>query len=297
MGLGIGLGAFASGLESGYDFGTKLQSDIKKRRHEEALQSALQQGATEYEGAVASGSAQPNDPNGILRYAYPKMMKAAQDAGDVGEMQKISEWIKSDNAKQGTSLFASGMLKGQNGDMVGALNDFLAAGKIQGFGNYQVSDPKPLEGGGISVTITDPSTGKSTIQQFKTPDDVLSFGATYFNPESQFKQWQETQAAKSQYSRDVAKAGDIERAKGTAKIENDMVKQNLGLGGDDMMKARKQALDELKESQEFANADANTQRAMIEGRARELLGANQTGIGAPKKRVILSTKTGQLVTE
>jgi hypothetical protein len=299
MGLGIGLGGFAEGFESGYGLGKDIAADIKKNRRERSIMDALQQGTTDYNAAVASGAEQPNDPNGVLRYAYPKLMHSLQSEGDIEGMQKVSEWIKSDQAKQGTQLFMSGMLKGQNGDMGGALRDFLAAGKVQGFGNYQVSEPKPLADGGISVTITDPASGKSSVQQFKTADDVLKFGATYFNPEAQFKQWQEGQATKSEYARDVAKAGETERAKLTARTENDVVRKNLGLGistGRDMIAARRQALYELKESPSFAAATDDEQQAMIDKRAQELLAGAQPGVGeAPKRRVIIDTKTGRVI--
>src|SRR5690606_24880350 len=150
--------------------------------------------------AVAKGEAQPNDPNGILRYTMPRLISARLAANDPDGAKAASDWVRSDQARQGSSLFANGMLKGQNGDMAGAIKDFVAAGRVQGYGGgYEIGDPVALEGGGISITIKDPSSGKEAVQEFKTPDDVLKFGAAYLNPEAAFKQWQEGQTAKSEY--------------------------------------------------------------------------------------------------
>jgi hypothetical protein len=63
-----------------------------------------------------------------------------------------------------------------------------------------------------------------------------------------------------------------------------------------MIAARRQALDELKESPSFAAATDDEQQAMIDKRAQELLAGAQPGVGeAPKRRVIIDTKTGRVI--
>lgn len=299
--LGIGLGGFSKGVDSGYELGTKIQEDREKRQKKDSMRSALTEGQAEYDTAVAAGTEKAGDPDGPMRYAAPRIMKAATESGNVEDLQSASDWLKSDKTRQGSRFFASGMIKGQNGDMAGALKDFVEAGRVQGYGaDIEIGDPVPVEGGGISVSVKDKD-GNERSQVFKSPDEVMQFGATYLNPEAAFKQWQGTQQAKSEYARDVSKAGDTERGKLAAKTEDEVVRKNLGIGVSakpgDMISARKQAQAELQNSDGFLDATSSQQAQMIEARAREILGGG-TG-GAPGvsggKKVIVDTKTGQLV--
>lgn len=297
--LGIGLGGFASGFGKGYGLGKQIKADWDAGKQKEGVTEALESGKTEYAAGVEAGTDTPNDPNGILRYAMPKIVGQFAKAGDVDSIQKANEWVKSDQAKQGTSFFAAGMLKGQNGDIGGAVKDFVAAGRVQGYGaDVEISDPVPTEGGGVSITIKDPKSGKQHVQEFKTPDEVIEFGATYLNPEAAFKQWQATQTAKSSYAADVAKSGDQERAKLGAKTEDEVVRKNLGIGtkSGDMIGARKQATTELQGTDKYEAADEDARDTMISKRAKAILNAEDgEGIGASPKRKIVDTKTGELI--
>lgn len=187
--LGIGLGGFASGLGSGYELGTKINKRMRERKDRENTATALAAGQSDYDAAVSAGDAQAGDPDGPMRYAAPRIVRAAQESGDTETVQNASDWLKNDKVRQASRHFANGMLAGQNGDIAGAVQSFVQAGSVQGYGeDIKISNPQQTPDGGVSVDATD-SQGNKRSMVFKSPDDVLKFGAAYMNPESAFERW------------------------------------------------------------------------------------------------------------
>lgn len=297
--LGIGLGGFSKGLSSGYELGTKFQDDRREKKDRESYETAINEGTTEYKAAVESGSAKAGDPDGPLRYAMPKIVGPLLKKGDVAGAQAATEWVRSDQTKQGSRLFADGMLKGQNGDMAGALKDFVAAGRVQGYGaDIEIGDPQPIEGGGFSVTVKGKD-GNERSQVFKSPDEVLQFGAAYLNPQAAFSQWQEAQKSKSEYERDVRKTRDTERAKLGAKTEDDVVRTNLGIGTNnkDYVTAQTRAVANLKarKGSTFGATDPITQDEIEQETQRVLDEMQGRSPGIRDDELIVDPRTGELV--
>ena len=65
------------------------------------------------------------------RTVVPKKVGALVEQGRLPEAEAFRQWAENDEIRRGGRLFASGLIKGQAGDMKGALGDFIAAGKIK----------------------------------------------------------------------------------------------------------------------------------------------------------------------
>lgn len=246
--LGIGLGGAAKGLESGVGLGQKLQKMHREAEAERGIKEAVESGRAAHEAAVASGTAKPDDADSILRFTMPRLVVPLMKSGDFQGAQAASEWLRSDTTRTATKFWGEGMLLAQAGDTVGAVKKFVAAARTKGYGpDLEIGEPIPLDGGGVRVPIK-LSDGRQVTQDFKTPDDVLRFGAAYLNPEAAFKSWQEQQAearkraaaiedyrTKQNIDTETERARtpiltDRERGKEQLKLEFEKQRQQLGLG-------------------------------------------------------------------
>lgn len=298
--LGIGLGGVADGVERGIGLGREIRKDRKERKKDKALEGIDADARQTFDRKVAEGTQSADGWDGFYaEYAVPKKAAALLQQGDIDGAESWRKWAETDTARRGSKLFASGMLKGQHGDMRGAIGDFIEAGRVKGYGaDYTFSDAVQTDDGGWSVTATGPD-GQSHTQTFYSPDEVLQFGATYLNPEAAFEQWRSGQAAASEDSRELA----MEREKLGLKTEDALVRKDLGLGTGSSksseIAARKQAFTELESSPAFMDADENRQRQMIEQRTQEIMGGGGSAAGQPAgpqpRRVIVDTATGKPV--
>lgn len=224
--LGIGLGSFADGLEKGIGIREKLDKQRRQREIDSSIDEATAAGKADHEAAVEAGTAKRDDADSILRFTMPRMIAPLIKAGDMKSAQAASEWLRSDTTRQGTKAWGEGMLLAKAGDTVGAIKKFVAAARTKGYGaDFEIGEPQTSEDGAVSVPIK-LSDGRTVTQQFKSPDDVLRFGAAYLNPEAAFKSWQDQQeeARKRQQGLDdYAKRKDID-------ITAEQRKQALGLG-------------------------------------------------------------------
>ncbi|MPZ36695.1 MAG: hypothetical protein GEU95_01310 [Rhizobiales bacterium] len=224
--LGIGLGGFASGFEKGIGIGEKLIEGENKR----AISKGVDEGRADFDKAVTEGTAKPDDADAILRFTMPKIMGPLLKSGDLKTATAASEWLRSDTTRQGTDLFGKGMIAAQAGDVGGALQHFVNAGRVKGYGaDYKIADPQELPGGGWRVGITN-NAGKTFTRDFKTPDDVLQFGASYLNPQAAFQQRQAQRDAEVKAERDVTTDTRKYTARKNVDLEHDKRRQAAGLG-------------------------------------------------------------------
>jgi hypothetical protein len=224
--LGIGLGGFASGFEKGIGIGEKLIEGQNKRE----IASGVTEGRAEYDQAVERGEAKADDADAILRFTMPKIMTPLLRSGDLKTASAASEWLRSDTTRRGTDLFGKGMIAAQAGDVRGALDHFVNAGRIKGYGaDYKIGDPEELPGGGFRVSLTN-GAGKTFSQDFKTPDDVTRFGATYLNPQAAFESWQGQRDAAVKADREVATDTRKYGARKDIDLKHEQQRHAAGLG-------------------------------------------------------------------
>jgi hypothetical protein len=291
---GIGLGAAASGFTRGYGLGTDIQSGMKANSDRRELAGIDKDAKKQFDTDVAAGKEQSgNWDTYYSKYIVPKKTAALVSQGNLDEAEKWRDWADKDEARKGGRLFSSGIVKGQAGDMKGALEDFISAGKIKGYGgDYEIG--KVEEKDGVYNVMLKDGEGNEYPQTFKSPDEVLKFGATYLNPEAAYDDWKASAAKAADYKTDLAK----EKDKLGLKLDDDVARKGLGLGtGNDPVKFRKQALDEMANNDDFLAASPDEQSKMIEERAQQIGGASG---GSPQAapaaaKVIVDTQTGQPV--
>lgn len=297
--LGIGLGGFAQGFERGAGLGERLHKQQRQRKQDAAFDGAQAQGRADHDAAVARGEAQPGDPDAIMRYTLPRMVAPLIQAGDMKGAEAARSWAEADTTRRATRLFGQGMLAGQAGDMNTAVARFVEAGRIQGYGGgYTISDPEPIEGGGLRVRIG--RDGQEFVQEFRTPDEVLRFGATWLNPEAAYQQWQQAQAAAAQRQGKVDDALATHRGKKEIEREDAIHRQRLNLGAKqtDPMAVRKQVVAELTATGQIgtmSDISPQQQERLIERRVQQLLGRPAGGATPAAPGVIVDTRTGRPV--
>jgi hypothetical protein len=295
--LGIALGAGAGGFERGYGLGQDIRADRKKRKQDKELRSIDATGKTQFDADVASGKTTADQWDGYYsRYVVPRKANALLEQGNLDEAERYRKWAEDDSVRQGSRLFAAGMIKGQAGDMKGAITDFVEAGKIKGYaGDYEIGEVEQTDNG-FRVILKD-AQGNEFPQEFTSADEILRFGATYLNPDAAYDDWKASQAAATEFETDIAKT----RAEKDIDFEYDVRKKAAGIGGKaaerDTLDYRKQAADELKDLPAYQDAAPEDQQRMIEERVRLITGeaAPASAAQPPPRQAIVDTQTGQVV--
>ena len=127
--LGIGLGAFADGIATGID----LRSHAEQKRSDQRLKKIGQEARADYDQRVDSGQDPGSFTKFWLDYYMPKTQAELILAGDVEGARALHRWGTSEAAIQGGNLFASSLVKSQNGDYVGAMEDVIQSAKVKGY--------------------------------------------------------------------------------------------------------------------------------------------------------------------
>jgi hypothetical protein len=243
--MGIGLGGFATGFERGIGIGKKLAGTPEEQRQRRA-EGATEEARKEFD-ANGGGSLEQ-----FQSYLIPKVASKHIAAGDIDGARTWQDWAKQEEIRAATKQFGQGMIAAQAGDTRGALDAFVKAGRTRGYGgDYTIGEPEPVDGGGWRVSITGKD-GVARAKEFRSPDEVLKFGAAYLNPEAAFQQWQAQQSDAAKRKNDLAddaakystrkkidqdaapaeNASFLERFSGQKRIEteNEQKKRELGLG-------------------------------------------------------------------
>jgi hypothetical protein len=248
--IGIGLGGFMEGYEKSQKLeADRNRQDILNQQMELQTQRANREEADwkreddrrqavakintdaqqNFDAQVAAGKEQPdNFDNFWSKYALPKLKNTYLAAGDLDSADKVQAWGDSADTKRGAKLAMGAVVKAQNGDYAGALNDAMEVGKLKGYldhsynitGSEQILDPDGnLQGYRLKVATAD---GKEVTQDLPVAQFPKML-ATYLNPEaawdSQVKA--KAEAAKNQTELDQYKAKkDIDKAYGTGSDGN-----------------------------------------------------------------------------
>ncbi|WP_331373776.1 hypothetical protein [Sinorhizobium chiapasense] len=268
--LGIGLGGFMEGYNKAQDMKLdREKADLVKQRYERqkvlderedaafartekqrtAIEDAVTKSQNEFEAAVDSGTAKPEDSDDwFAKHTVPVLKNTYLANGDVDNADKVQKWADTADAKTGAKLFKSAMLKAQTGDGAGALDDAIKAGQTQGYiaHGYEVQKHDKIvkpDGTlmGYRVWLKDPD-GKEITQDIQT-SELQKTIATFLNPEAAWESQVTASQAETKRQQELAdyrtkKQIDKEVGLGDEKLRGDAI-TNLrkrldgGLAGDE----------------------------------------------------------------
>lgn len=234
--LGIGLGGFVDGLNTGAQLRQQFDTTRDKRR----LKKLDQQATADFEQKVESGEQKgDNFLNFYKQYWLPRREMEMLRQGDVKGAADLRKWAESSGAEKGASLFSQALLKAQMGDSDGALNLGLEAAQTKGYidpdfelvGNQPVMD---REGNMLGHRITYRDKKGKEYTQDVTPDQIPEVIATFASPDAAWQSRQE--AAKSRTKK--AETEKKEAEKTDRDLRNKALKHlretmDGGLGGDE----------------------------------------------------------------
>lgn len=267
MSLGIGLGSFLGGVAQGYNMGSGIRDDFTKRKKQKAIDDVDATAKQDFAGIKAT------DPSANWNTFYsdtvvPRKIQTLQEQGDMEGADRYQKWSDSEAAKRGGKLFAGAMIKGQNGDIGGALDDMIEAGKVKGYINHDwsITGKEPIKDFDGKVTgykvMVQGADGKAHEQIFNSTDEVLQFGATFANPDAAFDTWQAGRQQQAKTQQDI----QSERNKLGLKREDDMERKRLGLnkGAEDPGKVYDEAVKILSAGADWDTLSKEDQQGRIQ---------------------------------
>lgn len=200
MSLGIGLGAFVSGLEHGMNVREKIDATSRERKHRKAISDINADTKKAFGEAVESGALSPDQYDKFwMQYAMPKMKMQMIEAGDYAGAKAFEEWGRSDAALEGGRYAASALLKAQTGDGEGALQDAIKSANTQGYINHDfqlVGTEKKIDeesGQELGSVFKIKNSKGEIVEQFVKRGDEGRVIGLITNPQNA---WQTQQAAK-----------------------------------------------------------------------------------------------------
>ncbi|WWT39865.1 hypothetical protein [Microcystis phage Mwe-JY07] len=195
MSLGVGLGAFMDGVQRGYGLGERMREQGEARDRKQQMQTIARETKDKF-GDVLSDDA----------YDYMARRQAAvyAEAGDTTKAEQYRTWAEGREARQGTKLFARGLVQFQGGDIEGGFRTAQELARQKGYGDvFNLESWQPIvdsEGKtlGHRVVIKGPD-GKPMTQDIPRGREQQLF-AQIANPQAAFEaeQRQREGAAKSQ---------------------------------------------------------------------------------------------------
>jgi hypothetical protein len=286
--LGIGLGAFVSGMERGMQMRQKIDATRAAKKQNDALKQIAEDAKAKY-GDVMSDEA--------YNYMLQRQEMLYRQSGDVEKAGQFRKWGQEETARKGTKLFGgilSALKVGDLDNAVGLANDLS---NLDGYGpidDYQfgVAD-HPQHGRGIVVAGKD---GKPLT--FVMPDQAPQVFAQFANPEKAFE-WSSAQAKEQ-------KASAKELEKEAQKIRSgaiDTLRKQMdgGLAGDEPK------FDDLPEDEQEKLIRKNAWQEITPGRRKQFepyfgadgqpgISGGQQAAGAGKKApglMIVDDNTGE----
>jgi hypothetical protein len=330
--FGVGLGSFVDSFAKGYG----IRSDIDDRKdrkareerdnawedkararteeiwgrqdkqygRDETQRSNIEKINTDarqtFDEKVKAGTAQPEEFDSFYTgYVLPKMKNELLLQGNVAGAQKLMEWGETADAKEGSRLSLSAMLKAQNGDPTGALDDVMRAGKLKGYidHGYEISGKdviKDTAGNVLGYRLKMKSADGKDIQQDIRSEDLPNLIATFANPEAAWKSQQAAAAAKAK------KAEDLETYKAKKDID-----QAYGIKGGEV---REKAITALRKRLDggiagdeptFDSMKSEEKEKLISDEISLQTGDTAPGPGTqvekPQRKVIVDTVTGRVI--
>ena len=294
--LGIALGAFAQGFSQGIDLGDRIRGIRKQRKLEGAVEQAGAEGKAEFDAAVQSGEAEPDDYMSFYaQHVVPKVANEYLLDGDPAKAQAWADWAESSAAKAGSKKFMSGLAKFQNGDIEGAVLDMQKAANTQGYGidgkvsvaEYFDEAAGQVTGYRLSFTTKD---GKEHTKNVAT-GDLPQFFANLVNPKAAFEMEQAAKAAESKADLEVR-----------THVRKKQAEAELGVGSGALTQAQYQnAIQEERKNIE-TNSLTDPELSDLTGEEKEALarkivderfGKTSTAPAAPQ--VTVDPETGEQV--
>lgn len=227
--IGIGLGGFMDGYQKMAEsqrqdkrakaLDEQLKLDQKRAARQDTLDTRAdaewqrgedqrasiegigKQAKVEFDKAVAAGTEDPKRFDEFYRsYAVPQIQNTYLAGGDIEKAQRFMTWADTADAKAGGRYAMSAMFKANNGNLQGALDDALNAGKLTGYvdhgfellGHEQIVD-KTGAAVGFRVKVKDPD-GNEVVQDI-TNADLPRMVSTWLNPQAAFESREATKAA------------------------------------------------------------------------------------------------------
>jgi hypothetical protein len=328
--LGIGLGAFTQGLTQGLGIRRQMDQDAEDKKdredqrarqakldaeheqdraydlrqrdraekNQDAVDAINEDARTEFQKEVADGTVKAGDFDAFYdQYYMPKMRNELLLQGDMQGAKALQDWSDSEGARKGRKLFSQAIMKAQAGDPGGALDDAIAAGKVQGYldHDYEISDKEEIKdasGNLVGYRVTLKSDGKEVHQDIAL-DDVPTVVATFANPDEAWRSQQAAAASKKKRAEDLQdygtkKAIDAQydapkrRQDAIKSLQDDEKNAAAGLGDDPNYKP-------------FSKMSPEEQEQAISARVALMNGSNAGSSAVPTPKVIVDNSTGQAV--
>lgn len=337
--IGIGLGGFMDGFQRGQqirqdrerqkyldtqqDRQKKLDArqDVLNARDDEEYARAETErqeianigtkAKTDYDARVAAvGPGKAGDFDSFWsKYALPSLKQTYLKNGNVEMANKVQEWGDSADAKRGGKLAMGALLKAQTGDIDGAINDVMEAGRTRGYidHGFEVIGHETLAApdgsiAGYRLKLKGPD-GKDVDQDI-APADVPKLIATFMNPEAA---WQSQVSAREAAAKS---ADDLSTYEAKKKIDKQYGTGENKTRGDAISSLRKRypAHDETTAEDAppaFDDLGRTEQERLIKEEID--LQQGQPGVdgaseppaagGASGRKVVVDTATGKPVSE
>jgi hypothetical protein len=196
LGVGIGVGAFMEGLQRGRSFGVMMDEKKYEREQRDRVRGQQKEldefdtsARAEFDQKVASGEQKPGDvADFLVRYKGPERAALLIGQGDYKGAKDWTDWYESEAARKGSRMFGSALLKAQAGDLVGAIDNAVEAGKVKGYldHSYSLAGREALpDGSGFRVKLRD-GDGAELVWDV-TRDNVEQGLTQLFNPEAAYE--------------------------------------------------------------------------------------------------------------
>lgn len=231
MSFGVGLGAFVQGVGTGMRAREVFDQRRERRADRQALRDIDTDARRKFDQSVQAGEVQPDEYGSFwIDYALPRYQAEMMRQGRMTEARALQEWGQSEDALQGGRLFASALAKAQTGNIGGAVDDAIAAGKIKGYldHDYELVDKTELrdENGVVVGYRLKIKTGDKTVEQDVANEDVARVVASLANPEVAWETQKARRKEDQKFRREIEKEErahnrrlELERAKAGNKID------------------------------------------------------------------------------
>lgn len=297
MSLGVGLGSFMEGMQSGMAMRERIDNRNLQRENRQRMAQIDTDARETFDDKVAQGQMSPDQFEEFwISYALPRKRNELLRQGDYRGARALQEWGQSDEAIQGGRLFASALLKAQTGDAAGALQDAIRAGQVKGYidhgyelkGQQEIRTPEG-ELWGFRLTGND-AEGKE-FQQDVPLAEIPRMVATFANPEAAWETQQAARAAQQKREQDLS---DFER-------REEIKASNAPRNNPDYAEQYRKAFDDLmKNDLDFAELSEEEQDARVRAlldRAEQYDRSRRGGENRPPEpqRITVDRETGQQV--
>jgi|GEM_PF-1622548 len=204
MSIGVGLGAFVQGMNTGMQMRERLDARNERRANKKALGMIDAQTQEAFQEGVQSGEFNPDQFDDFWQqYALPKYTAELMRQGDYQKARYLDEWGASSAARKGGKLFASSLMKAQTGNAEGAINDAIKAAEVKGYierGGIELQGYKPLkdaEGNTIGYRFNLDTPEGEPIEQDVLTEDLPNMLSRLINPVAAFQSQIEQRSEKS----------------------------------------------------------------------------------------------------